>query len=42
MEYNLNRTQQSLGYLTPVEYTEKELARIPSPVLPMSAASTRY
>ena len=42
IEYNFNRPHQSLGYLAPVEYTEKELAKIRSPVLPMWSASTRY
>ena len=40
IEYNLNRPHQSLAYLTPVEYIEKELAKIHSPVLPMRSAST--
>jgi len=26
--YDVNRTHQSLGYLAPVEYSEKELAKI--------------
>ena len=39
-EYNFNRPHQSLAYLTPVEYIEKELAKIRSPVLPMWSAST--
>ena len=42
IEYNFNRPHQSLGYLVPVEYIEKELAKIRSPVLPMWSASTRY
>jgi len=41
IEYNFNRPHQSLGYLAPVEYTERELAKICSPVLPMWSASTR-
>ncbi len=42
IEYNFNRPHQSLGYLTPVGYIERELAKIRSPVLPMWSASTRY
>jgi transposase InsO family protein len=42
IEYDFNRSHQSLAYLTPVEYIEKELAKIRSPVLPMWSASTRY
>jgi len=42
IEYNFNRPHQSLAYLTPVEYIEKELAKIYSPVLPMWSASTAY
>ena len=34
IEYNFNRLHQSLGYLAPIEYIEKELAKIHSPVLP--------
>jgi transposase InsO family protein len=41
IEYNFNRPHQSLAYLTPVEYIEKQLAKIRSPVLPMWSASTR-
>ena len=40
IEYNFNRPHQSLGYLTPIVYIEKELAKIYSPVLPMWSAST--
>jgi len=40
IEYNFNRPHQSLGYLTPIEYIERELAKIHSPVLPMWSAST--
>jgi len=40
IEYNFNRPHQSLAYLAPVEYIEKELAKIHSPVLPMWSAST--
>jgi transposase InsO family protein len=40
IEYNFNRPHQSLAYLTPVEYIEKQLAKIRSPVLPMWSAST--
>jgi len=39
VEYNFHRPHQSLAYLTPVEYIEKELAKIRSPVLPMWSAS---
>ena len=42
VEYNFNRPHQSLAYLSPVEYIEKELAKIPGQVLPMWSASTRY
>jgi len=41
VEYNFNRPHQSLAYLSPVEYIEKELAKIPGQVLPMWSASTR-
>jgi transposase InsO family protein len=40
IEYNFNRPHQSLGYLTPIVYIERELAKIHSPVLPMWPAST--
>jgi transposase InsO family protein len=40
IEYNFNRPHQSLGYLAPIEYIEKELAKVHSPVLPMWSAST--
>ena len=40
VEYNFNRPHQSLVYLTPVEYIEKELAKTHSSVLPMWSAST--
>ena len=40
IEYNFNRPHQSLGYLTPIEYIERELAKICYPVLPMWSAST--
>jgi transposase InsO family protein len=40
VEYNFNRPHQSLAYLAPVEYIEKELAKIHSPLLPMWSAST--
>ena len=40
IEYNFNRPHQSLDYLTPIEYIEKELAKIHSPVSPMWSAST--
>jgi hypothetical protein len=35
-----NCLHQSLSYLAPIEYIEKELAKIRSPVLPMWSAST--
>src|SRR5512136_265811 len=41
IEYNLNRPHQTLGYLTPIVYIEKELAKIHSPLLPMWSASTK-
>ena len=41
IEYNFNRPHQSLAYLTPIGYIEKELVKICSPVLPMWSASTR-
>ena len=41
IEYNFNRPHQTLAYLTPLAYIEKELTRIRSPVLPMWLASTR-
>jgi len=40
IEYNFNRPHQSLDYLAPVEYIEKEFAKILTPVLPMWPAST--
>jgi len=42
IEYNFHRPHQSLAYLTPIEYIERQLARIRSQVLPMWSASTRY
>ena len=42
IEYNFNRPHQSLGYLAPIEYIERELAKISCPVLPMRSASTAY
>jgi len=36
IEYNFNRPHQSLAYHAPVEYIEQELAKIRSPVLPLS------
>ena len=42
IEYNFHRPHQSLGYLAPIEYIEKELAEIHSPVLPMWSASTNH
>jgi len=43
IEYNFNRPHETLDYLTPIEYTERELIRIrgPSRVLPMWSASTK-
>ena len=41
IEYNFHRPHQSLAYLNPIGYIEKELAKIRSPVLPMWSASTR-
>jgi transposase InsO family protein len=41
-EYNFNRPHQSLAYLAPVEYIEKGLAEIRSPVLPIGSATTSY
>ena len=40
IEYNFNRPHQSLTYVNPIEYIEKELAKIRSPVLAMWSAST--
>ena len=40
IEYNFNRPHQSLAYLAPMQYIEKQLAKIRSPVLPMWSAST--
>lgn len=40
IEYKLDRPHQSLSYLTPIEYIEKQLAKIRSPSLPMWSAST--
>ena len=42
MEYNFNRPHQSLAYLTPIQYIERKLAQIRSPVLPMWSASTMH
>jgi transposase InsO family protein len=39
IEYNFNRPHQSPGYLAPIEYIEKELAKIPGQVSPMWSAS---
>ena len=39
-EYNFNRPHRSIGYLTFVDYIEKELVKICCPVLPMWSAST--
>jgi len=35
IEYNFNRPHQSLGYLAPIDYIEREIAKICSPALPM-------
>jgi transposase InsO family protein len=35
VEYNFNCPHQSLTYLAPMEYIERELGKIRSPVLPM-------
>jgi putative transposase len=40
IEYNSNRPQQSLAYLTPMQYIQRELAKIRIPVSPMWSAST--
>jgi len=40
VEYNFHRPHQSLAYLTPIDYIERELAKIHSPVLPMWSATT--
>ena len=40
IEHNFNRPHQSLTYLAPAEYIERELAKIHSPVLPMWSART--
>ncbi len=40
IEYNFHRPHQALGYLTPMQYIERELAKIRSPVLPMWSATT--
>lgn len=42
IEYNFNRPHQSLVYLTPIQYIERELAQIRSPVLLMWSASTLH
>jgi transposase InsO family protein len=42
IEYDFNRPHQSLAYLTPIGYIEKELAKIRSLVLPMWSASTSH
>jgi transposase-like protein len=41
IEYNFNRPHQSLGYLAPIEYIERALAKIHGSVLPMWSASTK-
>jgi len=40
IEYNFHRPHQSLAYLAPIDYIERELVKIRSPVLPMWSAST--
>ncbi len=42
IEYNSNRPHQSLGYLSPIEYIEKQLAKICSPLLPMWSGTTMH
>ncbi len=42
IEYNFNRPHQSLAYLTSIQYIERELAQIRSPVLLMWSASTLH
>jgi len=42
IECNFTRPHQSLACLAPVEYIEKELVKICSPVLPMWSASTHH
>jgi len=42
IEYNFNRPHQSLGYLAPIEYIERALAKIHGLVLPMWSASTGH
>jgi len=42
IEYNFNRPHQSLGYLAPIEYIERALAKIHGLVLPMWSASTSH
>jgi len=42
IEYNFHRPHQSLAYLTPIQYIERELAKIRSPVLPMWSATTHH
>ena len=39
--YQSSERVQSLAYLTPVDYIERELAKIHSPLLPMWSASTK-
>ena len=40
IEYNFNRPHRSIGYLTSVEYIERELAKIRLPVLPIWSVRT--
>jgi len=40
IEYNFYRPHQTLDYLTPIQYIEKALAKMRSPVLPMYSAIT--
>jgi transposase InsO family protein len=42
IEYNFNRPHQSLGYLSPIEYIEKQLAKICSSLLPMWSGTTMH
>ncbi len=40
IEYNFHRPHQSLAYLTPIQYIERELAKIRSRLSPMYSATT--
>jgi hypothetical protein len=41
VDYDFNRPHESPSYLAPVDYVEKELAKIRNPVLPMRASQDR-